>query len=140
MTSALAYMHGLDQSSSVRSRRHSSYKRLSYKRDEDETLRFGCRSLGRQLSKSAGPLTPRYLPSERLPPTSAHSSLRGDVCTLGVSLIEIFTGLAPVQEERSRQLSRLMSRALLHEMCSNMIAGLPRVEDSPASVECFFGK
>ena len=134
MTSALAYMHGL----SPRPYIHGDIRPTNVLVTREMKAKLADLGAAHLVdsSKSAGPLSPSYLPPERLPPTSARSSLRGDVYSLGVSLIEIFTGLAPVQEERSRQLSRLMSRARIHEMCSNMIAGLPRVEDRPTSVEC----
>ncbi|XP_065843819.1 uncharacterized protein [Oscarella lobularis] len=134
MTSALAYMHGL----SPRPYIHGDIRPTNVLVTREMKAKLADLGAAHLVdsSKSAGPLSPSYLPPERLPPSSARSSLRGDVYSLGVSLIEIFTGLAPVQEERSRQLSRLMSRARLHEMCSNMIAGLPRVEDRPTSVEC----
>ena len=84
-------------------------------------------------SKSAGPLSPNYLAPERMASTSARCSLPTDVYSLGVSIIEIFTGLAPIPDERKGQLSCLVNRAQLHEICSRMIASQER---RPASGEC----
>ena len=86
-------------------------------------------------SLSTGPMSPQYVAPERLQPMPAHSSLSTDVYSLGVSLIEIFTGLAPIPDERNGQLSRLLevNRVQLHKICVRMIGGQ---DGRPQSSEC----
>ena len=86
-------------------------------------------------SRSTGPMSPQYVAPERLSPIPARSSLSTDVYSLGVSLIEIFTGLVLIPDERNGQLSRLLevNRIQVHGICARMISG----QDSrPQSSEC----
>ena len=86
-----------------------------------------------ESSKSAGPLSPQYLAPERMPPASGRSSLPSDVYSLGVSLIEIFTGVGHIPEERNGQLMPMRNRRRLHVICSRMISN---ERERPTSAEC----
>eukprot|EP00118_Oscarella_pearsei_P016363 m.155292 g.155292 ORF g.155292 m.155292 type:complete len:88 (+) comp38664_c0_seq3:125-388(+) len=66
--------------------------------------------------------------------TASRSSLESDVYSLGVTMIEIFTGIAPILEQRNIQLCRLTNRRHLHQLCSRMIS--TRVADRPSAQEC----
>eukprot|EP00118_Oscarella_pearsei_P006602 m.30121 g.30121 ORF g.30121 m.30121 type:complete len:113 (+) comp31294_c0_seq1:300-638(+) len=66
---------------------------------------------------------------------AARSSLKGDVYSLGVTLIEISTGQTPVVEKRMSQL-RAMSTAQhgLRPLCSRMIEN--KAQERPSAKEC----
>eukprot|EP00118_Oscarella_pearsei_P009825 m.57463 g.57463 ORF g.57463 m.57463 type:complete len:146 (+) comp34738_c0_seq1:2-439(+) len=77
-----------------------------------------------ESSLSSGPLSRQYLSPERMPRedgTAARSTLKSDVYSLGVTLMEIFTGIAPIVEERMSQLGELNSRRRMYQMCYGMI-------------------
>ena len=77
-----------------------------------------------QSSLSIGPMSPDYLAPERMPRgdgTAASSSLPSDVYSLGVTLIEIFTGVCPIPDERQTQVDALSGRPKLFLLCSSMI-------------------
>ena len=81
-----------------------------------------------ESSLSAGPLSPPYLAPERAPlpdGTAASSTLSGDVYSVGVSLIEIFTGAGPIPEVRQTQLDALANRPNLFMLCSQLIGRDP---------------
>ena len=133
MTSAISYLHGLRPCYV-----HADIRPTNVLVTRDmkvEVADLGAAHLV-ESSKSTGPLSPRYLAPERLPPRSARSSLPSDVYSLGVSLIEIFTGKGPIPEERNRQLMPLRNRRPLHVICSKMISGEERIEYRPTSEEC----
>ena len=134
MTSAITYLHELSPRPYV----HGDIRPTNVLVTRDMRVKVADLGAAHLLdsSKSAGPLSPNYLAPERMAPTSGHSSLPSDVYSLGVSLVEIFTGVGPIPEERSGQLSDLVNRAQLHEICSRMIAGEDRVERRPTSGEC----
>ena len=69
-------------------------------------------------SLSAGPMSPSYLAPER---SSTSSTLASDVYSLGVSFVEIFTGVGPIPEERQTQLASLADRSHLFMLCSRLI-------------------
>ncbi|XP_065841317.1 uncharacterized protein [Oscarella lobularis] len=134
MTSAITYLHELSPRPYV----HGDIRPTNVLLTRDMRVKVADLGAAHLLdsSKSAGPLSPNYLAPERMAPTSAHSSLPSDVYSLGVSLIEIFTGVGPIPEERSGQLSDLVNRAQLHQICSRMISGEERIERRPTSGEC----
>ncbi|XP_065840570.1 uncharacterized protein [Oscarella lobularis] len=91
-----------------------------------------------ESSLSAGPLSPPYLAPERAPRadgTAASSTLSSDVYSVGVSLIEIFTGEGPVPEVRNTQLASLANRPNLLMLCSRLIDCNPA--NRPLAQSCF---
>ena len=134
MTSAITYLHELP----LRPYVHGDIRPTNVLVTRDMRVKVADLGSAHLLdsSLSSGPMSALYVAPERLPPTSQRSSLPSDVYSLGVSLIEIFTGVTPIPEERSNQLRRLMNRDELHTICSRMIAGRGRVRDRPSSGEC----
>ena len=134
MTSAIAYMHELLPCPYV----HGDIRSTNVLVTRDMKAKVSDLGAAHLLgsSESTGPLSPNYVAPERKAPTSGRSSLPSDVYSLGVTLIEIFTGVAPVPEERSSQLSRMMNRARLHMVCSRMIAGEANIGNRPTSGQC----
>ena len=134
MTSAIAYLHGLQPRPYV----HADIRPTNVLVTRDMKVKVA--DLGAahlvESSKSAGPLSRQYLAPERMPPTSARSSLPSDVYSLGVSLIEIFTGVGPIPEERNGQLTQMIYRRRLHRICSRMISDEDKIADRPTSAEC----
>ena len=91
-----------------------------------------------ESSLSAGPLSPPYLAPERAPRTdgtAASSTLSSDVYSVGVSLIEIFTGAGPIPEVRQTQLDVLNNRPNLFMLCSRLIDCDPA--NRPFAQSCF---
>ena len=77
-----------------------------------------------ESSRSAGPLSFQYLAPERMPRsdgTASSSTLRSDAYSVGVSLIEIFTGALPISDMRQTQLDNLSDRPTLFMLCSRMV-------------------
>ena len=134
MTSAIAYLHDLKPRPYV----HGDIRSTNMLVTRD--MKVNVADLGAahlvESSKSAGPLSPQYLAPERNPPTSGRSSLHSDVYSLGVTLIEVFTGVGPISEERISQLSRIRNRRHLYKICSRMILGESEIEYRPRSAEC----
>ena len=131
MTSAIAYLHGLQPRPYV----HADIRPNNVLVTRDMKVKVA--DLGAahlvESSKSAGPLSPQYLAPERMPPASGRSSLPSDVYSLGVSLIEIFTGVGAIPEERNGQLMPMRNRSRLHVICSRMISN---ERERPTSAEC----
>ena len=93
-----------------------------------------------ESSLSVGPLSHDYLAPERKPDaegTAIRNTLPSDVYSLGVSLIEIFTGARPIPEERQTQLGALDKSNCpnLFRLCSRMIDKKPA--NRPLSQSCF---
>ena len=130
-TSAISYLHGLQPCPYV----HADIRPTNVLVTKDMKVKVADLGAAHLLesSKSTGPLSPQYLAPERREPTSAHSSLPSDVYSLGVSLIEIFTGVGPIPEERNGQLMPLRSRHELYLICSRMISS---ERERPTSEEC----
>ena len=131
MTSAIAYLHGLQPRPYV----HADIRPTNVLVTRDMKVKVA--DLGAahlvESSTSAGPLSPRYIAPERMPPASARSSLPSDVYSLGVSLIEIFTGVGPIPEDRNSQLTPINNRRRLHMICSKMISS---ERERPTSADC----
>ena len=134
MTSAIAYLHGLQPRPYV----HADIRPTNVLLTRDMKVKVA--DLGAahlvESSKSAGPLSRQYLAPERMSPTSARSSLPSDVYSLGVSLIEIFTGVDAIPEERNSQLSQISNRRRLHRICFRMISDEERIRERPTSANC----
>ena len=130
-TSAIAYLHGVQPRPYV----HADIRPTNVLATRDMKVKVA--DLGAahlvESSKSAGPLSPQYLAPERMPPASGRSSLPSDVYSLGVSLIEIFTGVGPIPEQRNSQLMPLRNRRPLHVICLRMICN---ERERPTSAEC----
>ncbi|XP_065841878.1 uncharacterized protein [Oscarella lobularis] len=134
MTSAIAYLHGLKPRPYV----HADIRPTNVLVTRDMKVKVA--DLGAahlvESSKSAGTLSRQYLAPERMPPTSGHSSLPSDVYSLGVSLIEIFTGVGPIPEERNGQLTLMINRRRLYRICLMMITDEDKIADRPTSAGC----
>jgi hypothetical protein len=88
-------------------------------------------------SLSLGPLSIEYVAPERMPRpdgTSAQSTCESDIYSLGVYLIELFTGEIPIPEERNSQLERIKSDVLV-DVCSLMVSLDP--SERPSAKDCF---
>ena len=89
-----------------------------------------------EMSLSAGPLSPQYLAPERMPdkfPGAAHNTKLADVCSLGVTLVELMTGELPVASHRFEQASTVGHLAV-KKMCRDMICVDPSAR--PTAAEC----
>ena len=122
MTSGIAYLHQIRPRPYV----HGDIRPSNILVTRDMKVKVG--DLGAahliESSLSAGPLSPPYLAPERAPRpdgTAASSTLSSDVYSVGVSLIEIFTGVGPVLEMRQTQLDALANRPNLMGLCSRLI-------------------
>ena len=85
-----------------------------------------------ESSLSAGLMSPPYVAPER---SSTSSTLASDVYSFGVSLIEIFTGVGPIPEERQTRLALLAPRSHLFMLCSRLIRQKPA--DRMSAQKCF---
>eukprot|EP00118_Oscarella_pearsei_P023892 m.292872 g.292872 ORF g.292872 m.292872 type:complete len:244 (+) comp40732_c1_seq18:1294-2025(+) len=122
-TSAISYLHQLRPTPYV----HSDIRPTNILVTRDMKVKVGDLGAAHLLesSMSVGPMSIQYLAPERMPRSdgsSSRSSLQSDVYSLGVTLIEIFTGVAPIKEERMNQLNAMAGRRRLFVMCSRMIA------------------
>ena len=63
-------------------------------------------------SLSVGPMSPLYVAPERLAGRTLPNSKEADVYSMGVSLVELFTGDQMDQEDRPRQLRSVRQRDL----------------------------
>ena len=89
-----------------------------------------------EMSLSAGPLSPQYLAPERRPdkrPVREHNTKMADVCSLGVTLVELMTGELRVASYRFEQASKVRHVAV-KKMCREMICIEPKAR--PAAAEC----
>ncbi|XP_065840572.1 uncharacterized protein [Oscarella lobularis] len=136
MTSGIAYLH----QNRPRPYIHGDIRPSNVLVTKDMKVKVG--DLGAahliESSLSAGPLSPPYLAPERVPRadgTAASSTLSSDVYSVGVSLIEIFTGEGPVPEVRHTQLASLANRPNLLMLCSRLIDCNPA--NRPLAQSCF---
>ena len=90
-----------------------------------------------EVSLSAGPLSPQYLAPERSPDKRRGGRERNtkmaDVCSLGVTLVELITGEQPVPSLRFAQ-SAKVGHPVVKKMCRQMISVDPRAR--PVADEC----
>ena len=136
VTSAIAYLHQTHPKPYV----HGDIRPSNVLVTRDMKAKVG--DLGAahiiESSLSAGPMSPDYLAPERMPRddgTAIRNTLPSDVYSLGVSLIEIFTGVRPIPEERRTQLDALANRPKLFLLCSRMIDN--EADNRPSSQHCF---
>ena len=88
-----------------------------------------------EMSVSAGPLSLKYLAPERRPdngPGAARNTQRADVCSLGVTLVELMTGELPVASHRFEQAADVGHLAV--KMCRDMICVDPNAR--PTAADC----
>ncbi|XP_065840577.1 uncharacterized protein [Oscarella lobularis] len=126
MTSGIAYLHQIRPRPYV----HGDIRPSNVLVTRDMKVKIG--DLGAahiiESSLSAGPMSPPYLAPERAPlsgGTATSSTLSSDVYSMGVSLLEIFTGVGPIPEERHTQLGLLANRSNLFVLCSRLISRDP---------------
>ena len=89
-----------------------------------------------EMSVSAGPLSPQYLAPERRPdngPGAARNTKMADVCSLGVTLVELMTGELPVASHRFEQAADVGHLAV-KRMCRDMICVDPNAR--PTAADC----
>ena len=136
VTSAIAYLHQIRPKPYV----HGDIRPSNILVTRDMKVKVG--DLGAahiiESSLSAGPLSVQYLAPERMPRadgTAASSALPSDVYSLGVALIEIFTGVSPIPEDRKTQLAALTNRRELLLLCSRTIGEIPG--NRPSAQACF---
>lgn len=87
-------------------------------------------------SMSIGPVSGDYLAPERMPRvngTALSSTLQSDVYSLGVTLVELFIGVAPIPDDRPNQIEQI-SDDRLQDMCKTMTANNPA--ERPAAADC----
>ena len=135
-TSAISYLHQISPCPYV----HGDIRPSNILVQRDMKVKVG--DLGAahliESSLSPGALSPPYLAPERAPRpdgTAALSTLGSDVYSVGVTLIEIFTGEGPVPEVRQTQLNALANRSSLFLLCSRLIACDPA--NQPSAQSCF---
>ena len=126
MTSGIAYLHQIRRRPYV----HGDIRPSDVLVTRDMKVKIG--DLGAahiiESSLSAGPMSPPYLAPERAPlscGTATSSTLSSDVYSMGVSLLEVFTGVGPIPEERNTQLGLLANRSNLFVLCSRLISRDP---------------
>ena len=76
---------------------------------------------------SCGPVSLDYLAPERMPRRdnmAIHNTKEADVCSLGVTLAEIYTGQQASRRTRQKQLS-LIAHELLEDLCCDMTEDVP---------------
>ncbi|XP_065835459.1 uncharacterized protein [Oscarella lobularis] len=136
VTSAIAYLHQTRPKAYV----HGDIRPSNVLVTRDMKAKVG--DLGAahiiESSLSVGPMSLDYLAAERMPRadgTAIPNSLPSDVYSLGVALIEIFTGARPIPTERQTQLLSLEARPSLFLLCSEMIDQNP--DKRPSSQNCF---
>ncbi|XP_065836384.1 probable serine/threonine-protein kinase DDB_G0281745 isoform X2 [Oscarella lobularis] len=126
MTSGISYLHQIRPRAYV----HGDIRPSNVLVTRDMKVKVGDLGAARiiESSLSAGPMSPPYLAPERLPECGSpatSSTLNSDVYSVGVSLLEIFTGVGPIPEERQTQLDALASRPDLFMLCSCLIGRNP---------------
>eukprot|EP00118_Oscarella_pearsei_P019498 m.207793 g.207793 ORF g.207793 m.207793 type:complete len:142 (+) comp39697_c2_seq2:1076-1501(+) len=84
-------------------------------------------------SLSVGPLSPYYLAPERDPERGQHNTKMAEVYSLGVTLIELMTGLGPAATKRLAQAHRVR-RPEVRKLCLRMISENPKARST--SSEC----
>ncbi|XP_065832544.1 uncharacterized protein [Oscarella lobularis] len=133
MTSGISYLHQIRPRPYV----HGDVRPSNILVTRDMKVKVG--DLGTahliESSLSAGPVSQQYLAPERSPRsdgTAAASSLPSDVYSVGVSLIEIFTGVGPIPEVRQTQLDALANRPNLLMLCSRLIDDDPNPQHKNA--------
>ncbi|XP_065842585.1 uncharacterized protein [Oscarella lobularis] len=126
MTSGISYLHQIRPRPYV----HGDIRPSNVLVARDMKVKVG--DLGAahliESSLSAGPMSPPYLAPERTLHSGGSgtiSTLSSDVYSMGVSLIEIFTGVGPIPEERKTQLDALAVRLNLFMLCSRLIGRNP---------------
>ncbi|XP_065836871.1 probable serine/threonine-protein kinase DDB_G0281745 [Oscarella lobularis] len=136
MTSGISYLHQICPRPYV----HGDVRPSNILVTRDMKVKVG--DLGTahliESSLSAGPVSQQYLAPERSPRsdgTATSSSLPSDVYSVGVSLIEIFTGVGPIPEVRQTQLDAVANRPNLLMLCSRLIDDDPN--NRPSAQECF---
>ncbi|XP_065842440.1 uncharacterized protein [Oscarella lobularis] len=121
ITSAIKYLHQLNPRPYI----HGDIRSTNVLVTESMKAKLGDLGAAHLLnSVSVGPLSPPYLAPERQPRfdgTAASSTPMSDVYSLGVTLIELFTGLGPVQGQHRRQLAKLSDRSSEMNLCSKLI-------------------
>ena len=136
VTSAIAYLHQTRPQPYV----HGDIRPSNVLVTRDMKAKVG--DLGAahiiESSLSVGPVSLEYLAPERMPRddgTAIPNTLSSDVYSLGVALIEIFTGERPIPQERQAQLRAMETRPSLFRLTSEMTDRDPNKR--PSSQNCF---
>ncbi|XP_065844300.1 uncharacterized protein [Oscarella lobularis] len=123
MTSGIAYLHQMRPRPYV----HGDIRPSNALVTRDMKVKIG--DLGAahiiESSLSAGPMSPSYLAPERAGSAATSSMWSSDVYSMGVSFIEVFTGVGPIPEQRHTQLDVLANRSDLFVLCSRLIGRDP---------------
>ena len=133
MTAGIAYLHLLGPGGvlhgDIRSSNVVVTSLMEAKICDLGAARFAERSL------SVGPLSPDYLAPERNPenPNRQRNSRMADVCSLGVTVVELMTGEQPVVSHRFQQASSV-SHSGVKKMCQEMISVEPSAR--PGARDC----
>ncbi|XP_065838890.1 serine/threonine-protein phosphatase 6 regulatory ankyrin repeat subunit B-like isoform X2 [Oscarella lobularis] len=143
ITAGITYLHGLGPDGvlhgDIRSSNVVVTSSMEAKLCDLGAARFA------EVSLSAGPLSPEYLAPERNPDTRRRGSGGGerntkmaDVCSLGVTLVELMTGEQPVASHRFEQASNV-GHSAVKKMCRRMISvdssARPRADECLAVLE-----
>ena len=86
-----------------------------------------------EVSLSAGPCSPEYVAPERSSENRQRNTKMADVCSLGVTVVELMTGEQPVASDRFEQASNV-GHLVVKKMCRQMISLDP--SKRPRAVEC----
>ena len=86
-----------------------------------------------EVSLSAGPCSPEYVAPERGSENRQRNTKMADVCSLGVTVVEVMTGEQPVAGDRFGQASNV-GHPVVKKMCRQMISVDPSAR--PRAVDC----
>ena len=136
ITSAISYLHQIFPLPYV----HGDIRPSNALVATDMKVKVGDLGAARiiESSLSVGPVSRQYLSPERIPRadgTGASSTLASDRYSLGVTLIEIFSGTSPIPEERNTQLAALADCSKLFLLCRQMIDQNPG--SRPSAQNCY---
>ena len=134
-TAGIVYMHQLQPNPYV----HCDIRSSNVMVTRDMVAKVGDLGASHVIdsSFSVGPLSIEYVAPERMPRSngkSPKSTCRSDIYSLGVYLIELFTGETPIPEERNSQLERIKNDALM-DLCTLMVLVDPA--ERPSAKDCF---
>ena len=131
MASGIAYLHQLGPEGILHSDIRSSNVVVTSSM-EAKVCDLGAARFA-EASLSAGPLSPEYSALERSEENRQRNTKMADVCSLGVTLVELMTGELPVASQRFDQASNV-GHPVVEKICREMISVDPNAR--PTAPEC----